>query len=62
MSDQHISLYNLKSDPMEMINLIGNNPEKAKYQKKVNDLKSKLKDWMIKTKTPFLAELDNTIL
>jgi arylsulfatase A-like enzyme len=56
------ALYNLKSDPMEMNNLIGNNPEKAKYEKVGSDLKSILKDWMIKTNTPYLAELENTIL
>jgi len=54
------ALYNLKSDPMEMNNLIGKNPEKAKYEKVVIDLRSTLKDWMIKTKTPYIAELENT--
>ena len=47
---------------MEMNNLIGNNPEKEKYEKVGSDLKSTLKDWMIKTNTPYLAELENTIL
>jgi len=56
------ALYNLKSDPLEMNNLIGKNPEKAKYEKVVSDLRSTLKDWMIKTKTPYLIELENTIL
>jgi len=56
------ALYNLKSDPLEMNNLIGSNPEKSKYEKVVSDLKSTLKDWMIKTKTPYVAELGNTIL
>ena len=56
------ALYNLKSDPLEMNNLIGSNPEKSKYEKTFNELKSTLKGWMIKTKTPYLSELDNTIL
>ena len=56
------ALYNLKSDPLEMNNLIGNNPEKTKYEKIAADLKQTLKDWMIKTKTPYLNELDNTNL
>jgi len=55
------ALYNLKSDPMEMNNLIGNNPEKVKYEKVVRELKSNLKDWMEKTKTPYITELENTI-
>jgi hypothetical protein len=45
-----------------MNNLIGNNPEKTKYEKIAADLKQTLKDWMIKTKTPYLNELDNTNL
>jgi len=56
------ALYNLKTDPLEMNNLIGMNPEKAKYQKVVSDLRSTLKDWMIKTKTPYITELENTTL
>ena len=54
------ALYNLKSDPLEMNNLIGTNPEKSKYEKVAGDLKLTLKDWMIKTKTPYISELDNT--
>lgn len=56
------ALYNLKSDPLEMNNLIGSNPEKSKYEKVTSDLKSTLKNWMVKTKTPYLNELENTIL
>jgi hypothetical protein len=43
-----------------MNNLIGNNPEKARYEKIAGELKQTLKDWMIKTKTPYINELDNT--
>jgi len=56
------ALYNLKSDPNEMNNLIGTNPEKPTYEKVGNDLKLTLKDWMIKTKTPYVSELENTNL
>ena len=56
------ALYNLKTDPLEMNNLIGSNPEKSKYEKVVSELKSTLKGWMIKTKTPYLSELENTVL
>jgi arylsulfatase A-like enzyme len=66
MSDKKPStiqaLYNLKSDPLEMNNLIGTNPEKAKYEKRAGELKQTLKDWMIKTKTPYVNELNNTNL
>jgi arylsulfatase A-like enzyme len=56
------ALYNLKTDPMEMNNLIGNNPEKEKYSSITQKLKLALKDWMIKTKTPYIGELDNSVL
>lgn len=56
------ALYNLKSDPLEMNNLIGANPEKAKYEKTAGALKQTLKDWMIRTKTPYTKELEDTKL
>ena len=40
------ALYNLKDDPYEMDNLIGNNPEKAKYNEKANELKEDLLLWL----------------
>jgi arylsulfatase A-like enzyme len=51
------ALYNLKNDPLEMTNLIGSNPEKENYLKQANTLRETLKNWMIGTKTPYLAEL-----
>jgi len=56
------ALYNLKADPLEINNLIGANPEKARYEEVVGDLKSTLKEWMVKTKTPYINELKNTKL
>lgn len=56
------ALYNLKSDPLELNNLIGSNPDKTKYEKTSNELKAILKQWMIKTKTPYVEELENTSL
>jgi len=56
------ALYNLKTDPLEMNNLIGANPEKAKYEAVVGDLKFSLNEWMVKTKTPYINELENTKL
>ncbi|HWR99047.1 MAG TPA: hypothetical protein VN249_00455 [Prolixibacteraceae bacterium] len=45
-----------------MNNLIGNNPDKARYGKVAGELKQTLKDWMIHTKTPFIKELEDTKL
>jgi arylsulfatase A-like enzyme len=56
------ALYNLHSDPLEMINLIGSHPEKEKYEKVIRELKSTLKNWMVKTGTPYVSELENTLL
>ncbi len=56
------ALYNLKTDPLEMNNLIGSNPEKVKYEKVTGELKNTLRNWMIKTKTPYLSQLDHTKL
>ena len=56
------ALFNLKTDPLELNNLIGNNPEKEKYMNVTTQLKQTLKNWIIKTKTPYIAELDKTAL
>ncbi|MCX6309244.1 MAG: sulfatase-like hydrolase/transferase [Bacteroidia bacterium] len=55
------ALYNLKNDPLETNNLIGTNPEKAKSLITAEALKQCLKSWMIKTKTPYIKELENVI-
>ncbi len=39
-------LYNLNEDPYEMHNLIGNNPDGAKYAAKVSELKADLIQWL----------------
>ena len=54
------ALYNLKTDPLEMNNLIGKNSEKAKYINIASGLKQTLKNWMVKTNTPYIREIDNT--
>ena len=41
-------LYNLKEDPHEMNNLIGNNDKQKKYLGKVNELKADLLQWLSK--------------
>ena len=45
------ALYNLKNDPYEMNNLLGNNPEKAKYQDQANELKEDLLKWLDENKS-----------
>lgn len=40
------ALYNLKDDPHEMNNLIGNNPERNKYEAKANELRDDLLNWL----------------
>lgn len=52
------ALYNLKSDPLEMNNLIGANPDKARYEKTSEELRQTLKVWMRKTNTPYLNQLE----
>lgn len=54
------ALYNLKKDPLEMNNLIGSNPEKAKYLQVSEELRQTLKTWMSKTKTPYINQLEAT--
>lgn len=57
-SHQVNALYNLKTDPLEMNNLIGINPSKADYLKYAQDLKSILRQWMVNKKVPYVKELD----
>jgi arylsulfatase A-like enzyme len=44
-------LYNLKDDPYEINNLIGNNNNQQKYASKVNELKNDLLQWLLKHKS-----------
>jgi len=56
------ALYNLKSDPLELTNLIGSNPEKGKYINKAEELRTTLKNWMLKTNTRYISQLQNAKL
>lgn len=40
------ALYNLKTDPFEMVNLLGSNPDKKQYTTIVNELHSDLANWL----------------
>ena len=39
-------LYNLKDDPYEINNLIGENPGRKKYSAKANELRDDLLSWL----------------
>lgn len=42
------AMYDLNTDPHEMNNLIGNNPDKAKYSKKAEEMRAYLLEWLKK--------------
>ena len=48
------ALYNLKNDPYEMNNLIGDNPDRAKSLPKAEEMKERLIEWLARTESPFL--------
>ncbi|OFX58409.1 MAG: hypothetical protein A2066_21230 [Bacteroidetes bacterium GWB2_41_8] len=45
------ALYNLKEDPHEMNNLIGNNPYRKNYEAKANELRNDLLNWLKENKS-----------
>lgn len=59
---QDIRFQNDFKNGFKMNNLIGNNPDKARYGKVAGELKQTLKDWMIRTKNPYIKELEGTKL
>lgn len=42
------ALYNLNTDPHEMLNLLGNNPDRAQYLEKAEELRDCLLEWLAK--------------
>jgi len=44
-------LYDLNTDPHEMNNLLGTNPDKEKYKNKAEDLRKSLLEWLRKNKS-----------
>jgi len=48
------ALYDLQTDPNEMNNLIGRNPDKEKHRPEVARLKGQLVDWLAQVKSPHL--------
>lgn len=45
------TLYNLKDDPHEMNNLLGNNPDRSRFNEKAEELRSDLLLWLKKNKS-----------
>ena len=41
-------LFNLNDDPQEINNLLGKNPDREKYNKKAEELRANLLDWLKK--------------
>lgn len=48
------ALYNLDDDPLEMNNLLGRNPERARWIKTANAMKDRLVAWLERTQSPFV--------
>lgn len=51
------ALYNLEDDPLEINNLIGNNPNKDRYMKYAQAMKDRLVEWLEKTGSPYTEEV-----
>ena len=51
------ALYNLKNDPHEMNNLIGNNKNAKKYEKQAEKMKALLVKWLKSVDSPHLEEV-----
>ena len=51
------ALYDLKDDPHEMNNLIGNNPERERVRQEVTRMKGLLIDWLTRVNSPHLESV-----
>lgn len=51
------ALYDLRSDPQEMNNLIGRNPTREKYRSEAERMKGLLVDWLGRVNSPLLATI-----
>jgi arylsulfatase A-like enzyme len=56
------ALYNLKSDPFEMTNLLGTNPERFKYKATTEELRSKLLRYLREINSPLINGVEKRIL
>jgi arylsulfatase A-like enzyme len=53
------ALYNLKDDPYELNNLIGNNPNRGNYLRQAEKIKTKLVSWLNSINSPYLHGVIN---
>ena len=51
------ALYDLQTDPQELTNLIGNNPDKEKHRAEAERMKGLLIEWLTRVKSPHLESV-----
>jgi hypothetical protein len=56
------ALYDLNTDPHEMNNLLGSNPESSKYKAKAEELRGYLLEWLKRTDSKYYDGVKNRIL
>ncbi len=56
------ALFDLKNDPSEINNLIGSNPERFKYKKTVEDLRSKLTGYLKDVNSPLTEGVEKRMM
>ncbi len=56
------ALYDLKNDPFEMNNLLGSNPDRLKYKKTAEELRSKLAGYLKDVNYPLVKGVEERIL
>lgn len=56
------ALYDLKNDPLEVNNLLGSNPERFKYEKTADELRSKLVNYLVKVNSPLTEDVSKRVL
>ncbi|MEX0981332.1 MAG: sulfatase-like hydrolase/transferase [Bacteroidales bacterium] len=61
-SDVINAMYDLNTDPYEMNNLIGNNPERAQYEDRVEELRECLLEWLEKNNSAHYEGVRDRVL
>jgi len=55
-------LYDLKNDPFELINLLGSNPDRLKYRKTSEELRSRLVAYLDDVNSPLAEGVGKRVL